>query len=462
VILRGADLRHIVVVVPGIGGSALRTAEGRLVWGGSLTGFVARALVPDALHLEANPTLASDGALSVAAELPGLSNVHPYDALVRRLRRAFPGASLDPGAADPDRRVGDAGIVVFTYDFRRSIVEAAERMREDIDRRLAARPRDTRVIVVGHSMGGLIARYWLGPLGGWRVCDALLTLGTPHRGAPKALEWLANGVRVGPLRLDAATEVVRSWPSVYELLPRYRAVDDGGAARYPYELPPALLRTDLAEAAFAVHGQIEGAWADMPSRAAGGPRVVALFGHGHGTLQGHRLAGGRLMALREEQDWIDTRGLLGDGTVPAVSAVPIELSDDQDRWRQVGGRHGALSDADGVVDFVRNVAAPSTRSLRGRRGDVRPTVGVDLDSAIVAGTRVEAPLRVTGVAGPVTGWVVVLGPDVAGAAAVVGDGTGWRLSIGPLPPGRYALEVAARTDDDPPPPMREVLTVVDP
>ena len=43
------------------------------------------------------------------------------------------------------------------------------------------------MIVVAHSMGGLVARYWMGPLGGWRVCRALITLGTPHRGAPKAL-----------------------------------------------------------------------------------------------------------------------------------------------------------------------------------------------------------------------------------------------------------------------------------
>jgi triacylglycerol esterase/lipase EstA (alpha/beta hydrolase family) len=51
-------------------------------------------------------------------------------------------------------------------------------------------------------MGGLVARYWLGglcasvkPRAG--DCAALITVGTPHHGAPKALDWLVNGIRVG-------------------------------------------------------------------------------------------------------------------------------------------------------------------------------------------------------------------------------------------------------------------------
>jgi hypothetical protein len=32
----------------------------------------------------------------------------------------------------------------------------------------------------------------------------LITVGTPHRGAPKALDWLVNGVRVGPANRQLA------------------------------------------------------------------------------------------------------------------------------------------------------------------------------------------------------------------------------------------------------------------
>lgn len=104
---------------------------------------------------------------------------------------------------------------------------------------LGPEAREKRVIVVAHSLGGLVARYWAGVLDGWRMCRAVITLGTPHRGGPKALDVLANGVRIGPVALDGTTAVLREWPSVAELLPRYPAVWDQSTdlARYPHELP---------------------------------------------------------------------------------------------------------------------------------------------------------------------------------------------------------------------------------
>ena len=41
--------------------------------------------------------------------------------------------------------------------------------------------------VVGHSMGGLIARYYVKRLGGDRYVRSLVTLGTPHHGSPMAI-----------------------------------------------------------------------------------------------------------------------------------------------------------------------------------------------------------------------------------------------------------------------------------
>jgi triacylglycerol esterase/lipase EstA (alpha/beta hydrolase family) len=53
---------------------------------------------------------------------------------------------------------------------------------------LADPTRQARVIVVAQSMGGLVAG-----LGGALDRQALITLGTPHRGSPKALDWLSTG-----------------------------------------------------------------------------------------------------------------------------------------------------------------------------------------------------------------------------------------------------------------------------
>ena len=66
-------------------------------------------------------------------------------------------------------------------------------------RRRAARPRRSRRIVaetgyerihvVGHSMGGLIARYYVTRLGGDERVHTLVTLGTPHHGTYLAYAW---------------------------------------------------------------------------------------------------------------------------------------------------------------------------------------------------------------------------------------------------------------------------------
>lgn len=65
--------------------------------------------------------------------------------------------------------------------------------------------------------------------GGW--CDArlLVSFGTPYRGAPKALDVLANGLtgKLAPLRLLGLEPFARSLTSLYQLLPIYPCVDLG-------------------------------------------------------------------------------------------------------------------------------------------------------------------------------------------------------------------------------------------
>jgi pimeloyl-ACP methyl ester carboxylesterase len=107
---------------------------------------------------------------------------------------------------------------------------------------------------VAHSMGGLVARYRLAQDDNWKLCRALITLGTPHRGAPKALDILANGIKVGSWRVTRPVPVLREWASVAELLPRYPAVLDrsegtDGVLRRPHELPLEWLRGPAAAAA---------------------------------------------------------------------------------------------------------------------------------------------------------------------------------------------------------------------
>jgi pimeloyl-ACP methyl ester carboxylesterase len=75
-------------------------------------------------------------------------------------------------------------------DVRRS-ARRAERALE----RLAQRARFGRVDVVGHSLGGLVATYWLKCIDHGRRIRRVITLGTPHHGTPfAALGVLLFGV----------------------------------------------------------------------------------------------------------------------------------------------------------------------------------------------------------------------------------------------------------------------------
>ena len=186
-------MRHLVVVVPGIGGSVLADGS-RVVWDAGIGDIAGLVLRPDRLDLGSVPKLTPTGLIRSRTWLPGWTVVHGYQGLMASLA-SLPGAVVDSG--DPGGRVPVATVVAFPYDFRRSIAEAAGRLQAEVDRRLEdlGGERDKRVIVVAHSMGGLVARHWLGPGGGWPLCRSLITLGTPHRGAPKALQLLVNGFR---------------------------------------------------------------------------------------------------------------------------------------------------------------------------------------------------------------------------------------------------------------------------
>jgi triacylglycerol lipase len=66
---------------------------------------------------------------------------------------------------------------LLTRDVRRAAVDLAV----DIER-LSARTGYDRIHVIGHSLGGLIARYYVQRLGGDARVHTLVTLGTPHHG----------------------------------------------------------------------------------------------------------------------------------------------------------------------------------------------------------------------------------------------------------------------------------------
>lgn len=87
------------------------------------------------------------------------------------------------------RRRGFRTLSAYDYGvLTHNIPRAAVRLGEAIEELCAATGYE-RIHVIGHSLGGLIARYYVQRLGGDRQVHTLVTLGTPHQGTQ--LAWAA-------------------------------------------------------------------------------------------------------------------------------------------------------------------------------------------------------------------------------------------------------------------------------
>jgi pimeloyl-ACP methyl ester carboxylesterase len=134
---------------------------------------------------------------------------------------------LEHWGFDESAGAGTAGTVVaWPYDWRQDNRQTAALLSADLTKAAAAGA--TEIDILAHSMGGLIARYALevadSQLGdvSWRDrCNLLVTMGTPHRGAPLALVRAmglesAMGMRASDVQKFAADP---HFPSAYQLLP---------------------------------------------------------------------------------------------------------------------------------------------------------------------------------------------------------------------------------------------------
>lgn len=113
----------------------------------------------------------------------------------------------------------DLGGLAYRFNTR-PVDKIAREIAHKIDA-LAERHGFERLHIVGHSKGGLIARRYIQHYGGDRRVNCLVTLGTPHHGAPTA--WVAL-----PLQSVA---------SVTELMPYSKVVRALNADTFPPHIP---------------------------------------------------------------------------------------------------------------------------------------------------------------------------------------------------------------------------------
>src|SRR5262249_30480830 len=112
------------------------------------------------------------------------------------------------------------------YDWRKDNFEAAGRLADKLDEIVTIHGNNSEISLVAHSMGGLVARAYLesGSFDnrpGHPAVKLLLTLGTPHRGAPMALLAALGKEKRLFLSRDQVAQVANDprYTALYQLLP---------------------------------------------------------------------------------------------------------------------------------------------------------------------------------------------------------------------------------------------------
>ncbi|MDV3220387.1 lipase/acyltransferase domain-containing protein [Intrasporangium sp.] len=449
----------VVVVLPGIMGSTLGVrgrdgspAADNLFWapsGGAVWKLLTRrdSILDHELPEGIGDAHPEDGVEPVALmpdvhAIPGIwTPLKGYDVLVDHLR------SLGYREPTGDR---PGNLVLAPYDWRLSNRFNGERLGTLVEpvldrwRAQGGHYADARLVFVCHSMGGLVARWYVEKRGGHEVTRKLITLGTPWRGATNAVEQLVNGVRkgVGPLSINL-TSFARSLPSLHQLMPEFACIANGSGYLKTTETTVPELRTEMVADAMAFHTELQEAERGRADSRGMAHLVVGIRQPTNTTV---RFADGRATVSESfgaENDY-------GDGTVPLAGAIGHDERLDTNIAVRVPENHSALQCNRFVLDQVQELltAKPVRRrdlssvSVRARVPDLvveGESLDVDVDTEVDAET---GPLG----AGPPSSLEVtvhseqgtVLGREVV---SVGGEGSG-RASFRDLPPGTHTVTIS--------------------
>ncbi|MBS1956577.1 MAG: alpha/beta hydrolase [Cyanobacteria bacterium SZAS-4] len=312
----------VVVFIPGIMGSQLTSPAGKIVWPGEFLELIAPYKHMDALLDE--QTAPTD-------IIRDYGIIPQYSLLVKDLNSCGFSETSNPPT-----------LICFAYDWRKSNVLAAKALSAKLDSLLEQNPAIDEIILIGHSMGGLICRYYL-ESGKFNDAIAfakvakLITLATPHRGSPLALTAILGQDRKMWLRPDQVASFAADarYPAVYELMPPNTEPflwDETPAANLSIidlvskTAEMKLSAENLAQAA-AFHKGL-----DLSKK----PDAVRYF-----CFVGSRMKTATTALYAKDPKAFHVRKFEseggGDGTVPFASGLLPSV-----QWFAVGGEHGQI------------------------------------------------------------------------------------------------------------------------
>lgn len=254
--------RRPVISIPGTVGSKLIVRDtGEAIWGGD-DGLSIDPEVPENMRKIALPfskgdeplselrdNIKTNGVLRVAkASIFGtILEVDVYQGVISTLIAG--GFDFrETRQQEIDEREINLDSFEFPYDWRRDIVEAAQELDDFITRKsdqvfetrqkvFGDEARRPKFDLVAHSMGGLVARYYLmygaadlpkdGSLpeltwAGAKKINTVVFIAPPNSGSILSFENLVNGKSFGPLQPFYEPALLGTQISVYQLFPRTR------------------------------------------------------------------------------------------------------------------------------------------------------------------------------------------------------------------------------------------------
>jgi pimeloyl-ACP methyl ester carboxylesterase len=220
-----------VILIPGVFGSRLRDREtGEEVWPGGWRKLLFSSYTDLALEIDPETLLPKPSRLEAFDITEAALGQEIYGPIMRTLEQAGGYVRTQPGTPlqDPHER----RYYVLSYDWRLDNLQSARAL-DTLIGRIRADYRDPglKVDIIAHSMGGLVARYYLRygtadlldgndfPVTqeGARRVRNLILLGTPNLGSILSLHGFLEGYPVVLGRVP--TEVFATMPSAPQLFP---------------------------------------------------------------------------------------------------------------------------------------------------------------------------------------------------------------------------------------------------
>ena len=217
---------HFLVIVPGYMGSTLRNRKtGQIIWvdfssiplnplewGGWVDNLLQQMAYP-------NEDLEAASIMNEVIFVPPWAKQEHYGRLILALQAM--GYKANP-ARYTERELT---CYTFPYDWRQDNRRSAQLLAESIERWRKMHP-GSKVWILAHSNGGLVARWYIEKLGGKDNVGRLLLFGSPWDGTPKMMQMLFGCVdTLFRQRFDffniaeRSKEMIRTFPSAYQLIP---------------------------------------------------------------------------------------------------------------------------------------------------------------------------------------------------------------------------------------------------